>query len=178
MALTSSLKISGNIIYIPPIVVHLLTEVNLVCPLNVTLPTEAGSDTTRVNWTEPVLTGWDETNFTSSAQSGDVFPIGSQRVTYHQRFASSLILTCSFEIVIVGEEQNNFMINNRVYGVIFSQPIKSETLYKTCFKLSTQTTFVTGCSGNIDYFLNIEINLLKKHLCSIISSNMLFFVDT
>ncbi|XP_033630594.1 uncharacterized protein LOC117292594 [Asterias rubens] len=76
-------------------------EVNLVCPLNVTLPTEAGSDTTRVNWTEPVLTGWDETNFTSTAQSGDVFHIGSQRVTYHQRFASSLILTCSFEIVIV-----------------------------------------------------------------------------
>ncbi|XP_033630027.1 adhesion G-protein coupled receptor G4-like isoform X2 [Asterias rubens] len=79
-------------------------EVNLVCPLNITLPTEAGSNTTRVNWTEPVLTGWDETNFTSSAQSGDVFPIGSQRVTYHQRFASSLILTCSFEIVIVDVE--------------------------------------------------------------------------
>ncbi|XP_071797060.1 uncharacterized protein [Asterias amurensis] len=76
-------------------------EVNLVCPLNVTLPTEAGSNTTRVNWTEPVLTGWNETNFTSTAQSGDVFRIGSQRVTYHQRFASSLILTCSFEIVIV-----------------------------------------------------------------------------
>ncbi|XP_071788134.1 uncharacterized protein [Asterias amurensis] len=91
-------------------------EVNLVCPLNVTLPTEAGSDTTRVNWTEPVLTGWDETNFTSTAQSGDVFPIGSQRVTYHQRFASSLILTCSFEIDVVDTEPPT--INNCPTDVI------------------------------------------------------------
>ena len=129
MALTSSLKISGNIINIATNCFPLLTEVNLVCPLNVTLPTEPGSDTTRVNWTEPVLTGWDETNFTSTAQSGDVFRIGSQRVTYHQRFASSLILTCSFEIDVVGEEYDNFMRTNRVsVGDIFPTHQKSDAL--------------------------------------------------
>ncbi|XP_071797059.1 uncharacterized protein [Asterias amurensis] len=82
-----------------------VTEVDLVCPLNVTISTDPGSSTARVNWQEPDLTGWDETNFTSTAISGEAFPIGSQRVTYHQWFGiNNLVLTCSFEVDVVDDE--------------------------------------------------------------------------
>ncbi|XP_071797063.1 uncharacterized protein [Asterias amurensis] len=82
-----------------------VTEVDLVCPLNVTISTDPGSSTARVNWQEPDLTGWDETSFTSTAISGEAFPIGSQRVTYQQWFGiNNLVLTCSFEVDVVDDE--------------------------------------------------------------------------
>ena len=84
--------------------VSLYTEVDLICPLNLTVSTDPGSSTAKVNWQEPDLTGWDETNFTSTAFSGEAFPIGSQRVTYQQWFGiNNLVLTCSFEVDVVGK---------------------------------------------------------------------------
>ncbi len=78
--------------------------VDLICPSDVAVHTEPGSNTITVNWKEPILTGSNETNYTSTAESGDEFLIGSQRVTYHQWFASSLTLTCSFEVVVTDTE--------------------------------------------------------------------------
>ena len=66
--------------------------------------TDPDSSTAIVNWQEPNLTGWDETNFTSTAVSGEAFPIGSQSVTYQQWFGiNNLVLTCSFEVDVVGK---------------------------------------------------------------------------
>ncbi len=78
--------------------------VDLVCPSDVTVQTDPGLNTTTVKWKQPNLTGWNETNITSTAESGDEFLIGSQRVTYFQWFASSLKLTCSFEVVVTDTE--------------------------------------------------------------------------
>ncbi|XP_071797056.1 uncharacterized protein [Asterias amurensis] len=94
-----------------------IKEVDLICPLNVTISTDPGSSTARVNWQEPDLTGWEETKFTSTADSGDFFPIGSQSVTYQQRFGiNNLVLTCSFEVDVVDTERPT--INNCPIDVI------------------------------------------------------------
>ncbi len=78
--------------------------VSLVCPQDETIPTPTGNKTAQVNWKEPELTGWDETNFTSSSVPGDTFSIGSHNVTYKQWFGiNNLVLACSFGVVVIGE---------------------------------------------------------------------------
>ncbi len=81
----------------------LCVAVNLVCPKGQTILTPPGN--TKVNWQEPKLTGWDNTNFTSSSVSGDTFAVGSHSVTYEQWFdINNLLLTCSFDVVIKGKQ--------------------------------------------------------------------------
>ncbi len=78
--------------------------VSFVCPQNKTIPTPAGNKTAQVTWKEPELTGWDETNFTSSFVSGDTFSVSSRSVTYEQWFnINNLSLTCSFDVVVQGQ---------------------------------------------------------------------------
>lgn len=78
--------------------------VDFVCPENITVKAAPGFTATRVNWQEPDLTGWEETNFTSTAFSDDAFTVGSQRVAYQQWFGiNNLVLHCVFDILVVGK---------------------------------------------------------------------------
>ena len=82
----------------------LQTVVDLVCPTTFSVVADPGLTLTRVDWLEPDLTGWDETNLTSTAVSGGEFSIGKQRVTYHQWFGMyNLVLQCSLEFLVVGK---------------------------------------------------------------------------
>ncbi|XP_033630633.1 adhesion G-protein coupled receptor G4-like isoform X2 [Asterias rubens] len=81
-----------------------ITVVDLVCPTTFSVVADPGLTLTRVNWLEPDLTGWDETNLTSTAVSGGEFSIGKQRVTYHQWFGMyNLVLQCSLEFLVIGQ---------------------------------------------------------------------------
>ncbi|XP_071797065.1 adhesion G-protein coupled receptor G7-like isoform X2 [Asterias amurensis] len=81
-----------------------VTVVDLVCPTTFSVVADPGLTSTRVNWQEPDLTGWDETNFTSTADSGDGFLIGEHEVTFHQWFGfNNLVLQCSFVFQVIGQ---------------------------------------------------------------------------
>ncbi|XP_038051810.1 deleted in malignant brain tumors 1 protein-like [Patiria miniata] len=82
-----------------------VTVVDIVCPANVTALASPGLNRTSVNWIEPDLTGWDgPTNFTSTANPGDSFLIGTHKVTYQQWFAKyGVLLECSFFGTVVGQ---------------------------------------------------------------------------
>ncbi|XP_022088749.1 uncharacterized protein LOC110978239 [Acanthaster planci] len=82
-----------------------VTVVNIVCPANITAFASAGSTTTSVSWSEPVVTGWKgETNFTSNYSPGMTLPIGTYRVSYQQWFAEDdLPLECFFFVVVEGQ---------------------------------------------------------------------------
>ncbi|XP_022088889.1 uncharacterized protein LOC110978300 isoform X3 [Acanthaster planci] len=82
-----------------------VTEVNLVCPANITAFASPGSTTTSISWSEPVVSGWKgETNFTSNYSPGMTLPIGTYRVSYQQWFAAyDLLLECSFFVGVEGQ---------------------------------------------------------------------------
>ncbi|XP_022088748.1 deleted in malignant brain tumors 1 protein-like [Acanthaster planci] len=79
--------------------------VAIVCPANVTSLASPGWNRTSVNWIVPDLTGWDgPTNFTSNANPGDVFLIGTHRIIYQQWFSlHKVVLTCSFFVTVAGQ---------------------------------------------------------------------------
>ena len=79
--------------------------VAIVCPTSVSVAASPGATGARVNWQEPDLTGWNgPTNFTASADPGDVFPIGTHEVNYRQRFETyDLVLQCTFNVTIIGK---------------------------------------------------------------------------
>lgn len=129
------------------------TVVDLVCPLNVTVSTDPGSNTNRVNWQEPDLTGWNKTNFTSTAVSGNIFPIGSKEVTYHQWFGTRLSLTCSFYITVAGEGNClSFTIQSISLEALPTnqRPHYFQEVYRTINLFQKLTD--SACSVAYDYF--------------------------
>ena len=79
-------------------------EVGLTCPVLEVVPASPGENSSSVFWNDPDVTGWDGSNLTSTAKSGDVFEIGTYNVTYDQWFGvNNLQLTCSFNVSVVGK---------------------------------------------------------------------------
>ncbi|XP_071797061.1 uncharacterized protein [Asterias amurensis] len=85
-----------------------VTEVSLTCPVLEVVPASPGENSSSVFWNDPDVTGWDGSNFTSTAKSGDLFVIGTRNVTYDQWFGvNNLQLTCSFNVSVVGQCVND-----------------------------------------------------------------------
>ncbi|XP_071793327.1 adhesion G-protein coupled receptor G7-like [Asterias amurensis] len=85
-----------------------VTEVSLTCPVLEVVPASPGENSSSVFWNDPDVTGWDGSNFTSTAKSGDLFVIGTRNVTYNQWFGvNNLQLTCSFNVSVVGQCVND-----------------------------------------------------------------------
>ena len=96
------------------------TVVDLVCPETFSVVANPIDSLTIVDWEEPHLTGWNGTNFTSTAVSGGGFMIGEHEVTYHQWFGfNNLVLQCSFVFRVIGK-----LFVKLLYNFLFTNSTK------------------------------------------------------
>ena len=70
------------------------------CPSNITVSNDAGVCGANVNWTIPTATDNCTFTFTSSHNSGDLFPIGTTTVTYTAEDLYGNITTCAFDVTV------------------------------------------------------------------------------
>ena len=81
------------------------SNLNLDCPTNISVTTDAGATTAPVTWTTPVGTsdctlGGATISLNTPLSNGDLFPIGITTVTYDAVDACGSTSTCSFQVTV------------------------------------------------------------------------------
>ncbi len=79
-------------------------QLGLTCPDNITVSTDAGTCQAQVFWDAPVLSDNCGASITSTAEPGDIFPIGTTTITYTAVDAAGNTVTCSFTITVEDNE--------------------------------------------------------------------------
>ena len=74
------------------------------CPSDQSVTTDSGVATAEVTWTSPTATdNFGVPTLTSTHNSGDDFPIGSNTVTYTATDGAGNTETCTFSVVVSGK---------------------------------------------------------------------------
>ncbi|XP_071804899.1 uncharacterized protein [Asterias amurensis] len=84
------------------------------CPKNISRPTDPGSNSSIVTWTEPIVIENDGYVLTSTASSGDAFPFGQTTVVYSITDDSNLMDSCSFSVIVLDDEPPSYSCLNNM----------------------------------------------------------------
>jgi len=79
-------------------------QLGLTCPADITISTDNGVCEAEVFWDAPVLSDNCGASITSTAEPGDVFPLGTTTITYTAVDAAGNTVTCSFTITVEDNE--------------------------------------------------------------------------